>query len=171
MQVWPTRQSCHTGRSFPQARQKSGNSVRQQLHREHRESDQQQDSSDGNAWFPARQQTDSGPSIPLQHAWCKKSSSPLSIRADHAHRWCCGGLSSSKSSSRCRRASRRSCRGDEKSPSSEFYTPAAQWEEKNGTGSMFREPAVKEKIQRLGQLQAPVAFARQQRLRPRWAVV
>lgn len=43
-------------------RQKSGNSVRQQLQRRVTNS---KDSSDGNAWLPARQQTDSGPSIPF----------------------------------------------------------------------------------------------------------
>ncbi|UKZ58802.1 uncharacterized protein TrAtP1_000125 [Trichoderma atroviride] len=61
------------------------------------------------------------------------------------------------------------CRGDEKSPSSKFDTPAAQWEK--NWNRLFRKPAVKRKIERLGQLQAPVAFARQQRLRRRWAVV
>lgn len=91
----------------------------------------------------------------------------LSIGAMNAHRWCCGGLSS-KSSSWCRRASSAGVTKSHRHQNPD--TPAAQWEKKNGTGYLG-SPLSKEKIKRLGQLQAPVACARQQRLRPRWAVV
>lgn len=68
-------------------RQKSGNSVRQQLQRSVTNTRVRAMETPG---FPR----DSRPARVrqyLQHAWCKESSSSLSVSANRGLRWCCGG--------------------------------------------------------------------------------
>lgn len=122
MQVWTTRQSCHTGRGFPG--KKSGNAVGSVRLANSR------DSSDGNAWFLR----DSRPTRVRQYLY-----STLGAKKRVARRSLSVQITPTAGVvAEYRRPSRRAgvvelpaqCRGDEKSPSSKFDTPAALWEKK-----------------------------------------